>query len=544
MAVKTYQAYTMSEALDAAKRDLGAEATILETRSFKRGGILGFGKKTIFELTATEADSAQLSRANKIVKKNRLASNAAQKAYSKIASPAKAIDRQSSTTVIDADDRIRTRRLAQALEEAHDRRKKTTTESDQTSAVASISTNRITDQTAAFSNSNTQVSAISHGPPHSKVISKAPPPIVIPVRENPDPPQPQIEYVGGSQKVAKRFLLTSTDNNELNRLVVTAKEPKSKSITDDESPAYRDHRAADHHPMQEELSAIKQMVGQVLKHQIQTPSNAIPSMPPKLFDMYLTLLGQEVSEEIAEQILGKVRSELNSQQIENEVLVREAVLRCLTEYIPTTNSTIATKSPDGRPLTIALIGPTGVGKTTTLAKLAASYKLRHGLRVGMVTCDTYRIAAVDQLRTYANIIGLPFEVALTPSQMKRAVNSLSDCDVILIDTAGRGQRDTSKLMELKSCLEAANPHEVHLVLSSTSSEKVLLQEAEAFSEVGADKLLLTKLDEAVSFGILINVMIKIGKQLSFITTGQEVPDHIEVGSPGRLAGLVLGGEVR
>ena len=223
MAVKTYQAYTMSEALDAAKRDLGAEATILETRSFKRGGILGFGKKTIFELTATEADRVQLSRANKIVNKNRLASNAAQKAYSKIATPSKANEQQSSITVIDADDQIRTRRLAQALAEAHDRRQKTTTEVDQTTAAASISTNRMADQTSAFSNYNTQISAISQGPPLSKVISKAPPPVVIPVREKPDPPQPQIEYVGGSQKVAKRFLLTSTDKNEPNRLVVRPK---------------------------------------------------------------------------------------------------------------------------------------------------------------------------------------------------------------------------------------------------------------------------------------------------------------------------------
>ena len=292
------------------------------------------------------------------------------------------------------------------------------------------------------------------------------------------------------------------------------------------------------------LGAIKQMVGQVLKHQAQSPSKAIPSMHPKLFDMYLTLLGQEVSEELTEQILRKVRAELKPEQLDNEVIVREKVLQHLSEYIPTTGSAIAPNSPDDRPLTIALIGPTGVGKTTTLAKLAASYKLRHGRRVGMVTCDTYRIAAVDQLRTYANIIGLPFEVALTPSQMKRAVHSLRDCDVILIDTAGRGQRDTNKLEELKSCLAAADPHEVHLVLSSTSSEKVLLQEAEAFSEVGADKILLTKLDEAVSFGILINVMLKVGKNLSFITTGQEVPDHIEVGSSQRLAGLVLGGEVR
>jgi len=160
-----------------------------------------------------------------------------------------------------------------------------------------------------------------------------------------------------------------------------------------------------------------------------------------------------------------------------------------------------------------------------------------------VTCDTYRIAAVDQLRTYAGIIGLPLEVALTPTEMTRAAARLADCDVLLIDTAGRGPNDSARLDDLRQILAAADPHEVHLVLSSTASERVLLREAEAFAEVGADRIVLTKLDEAVSFGVLVNVMQSVGKALSFITTGQEVPDHIEEGRSQRLAELVLGAEL-
>jgi flagellar biosynthesis protein FlhF len=201
------------------------------------------------------------------------------------------------------------------------------------------------------------------------------------------------------------------------------------------------------------------------------------------------------------------------------------------------------KSPDDRPLTIALIGPTGVGKTTTLAKLAASFKLRHGKKVGLITSDTYRIAAVDQLRTYANIIGLPLEVAITPTEMRHALHALRENDVILIDTAGRSQNDAGRIQELKQFINAANPHEVHLVLSSTAGEKVLLNEAEAFAEVGVHKIMLTKLDEAVSFGMLINVIRQVGKQLSFVTTGQEVPKHLEVGRADRIAELVLGGQL-
>ena len=120
---------------------------------------------------------------------------------------------------------------------------------------------------------------------------------------------------------------------------------------------------------------------------------------------------------------------------------------------------------------------------------------------------------------------------------------LSDCEVILVDTAGRSQNDRDRIDELKRFIGAAEPHEVHLVLSSTAGERVLLQEAEAFGTVGVDRIVLTKLDEAVSFGVLVNVIQHVGKKLSFITTGQEVPDHIECGQSERLADLVLGGEL-
>jgi flagellar biosynthesis protein FlhF len=295
--------------------------------------------------------------------------------------------------------------------------------------------------------------------------------------------------------------------------------------------------------MQHELSAIKTMVGQVLRRQTEVgPARPAvpPDMPQQLFDLYLELIGQDLSEELADRIVKAVRGELHQEQWDDPELVREALVRHLAELVPAADGTVPQRSPDDRPLTIALIGPTGVGKTTTLAKLAASFKLRQHRRVGLVTCDTYRIAAVDQLRTYANIIGLPLEIALTPAEMRQAVHALRDCDVVLIDTAGRAPNDRGRLDELHTCLAAVDPHEVHLVLSSTSSQRVLMREAEAFAMLGADRVVLTKLDEAVSFGVLINVMQAVGKKLSFVTTGQEVPDHLEIGRPRRLAELVLG----
>src|SRR5205085_5547961 len=118
------------------------------------------------------------------------------------------------------------------------------------------------------------------------------------------------------------------------------------------------------------------------------------------------------------------------------------------------------------PHIVALIGPTGVGKTTTIAKLAANLKLRENHSVGLITIDTYRIAAVDQLKKYADIIGSPLRVVNTPEELREAVAAMSDCAFILIDTAGRSPTDTMKLNELKNLLDAVEPDEVHLVLSS------------------------------------------------------------------------------
>jgi flagellar biosynthesis protein FlhF len=209
---------------------------------------------------------------------------------------------------------------------------------------------------------------------------------------------------------------------------------------------------------------------------------------------------------------------------------------------------------------MALVGPTGVGKTTTVAKLAASFKLRHGRSVALITSDTYRIAAVDQLRTYASIIGLPLKVVMTPDEMRTAIDDLREAghDLILIDTAGRSQNNTDRLAELAAFLDAARPDQTHLVLSSAASEAVLVRTAQAFASTRPNHILFTKLDEAVNFGVLVNVVQRVARELrlsqidprsaaqrgggiplSFVTTGQEVPDHIEPGRADRLARAVL-----
>jgi len=197
----------------------------------------------------------------------------------------------------------------------------------------------------------------------------------------------------------------------------------------------------------------------------------------------------------------------------------------------------------GRRRLVALIGPTGVGKTTTIAKLAANFRLKEKRKVGLITVDTYRIAAVEQLRTYADIIDLPMTVVSTPREMREAVAKMNNLELILMDTAGRSPRDEVKIQELKSMLGEAHADEVHLVLSATAGSGSLVGMARQFAAVGTTALLLTKLDEVGRLGHLLPLMRSSKLPLSHVTDGQNVPDDIQPANCRRLARMVLGMEV-
>jgi flagellar biosynthesis protein FlhF len=191
---------------------------------------------------------------------------------------------------------------------------------------------------------------------------------------------------------------------------------------------------------------------------------------------------------------------------------------------------------------VALVGPTGVGKTTTIAKLAANYRLRENKRIGLITVDTYRIAAVEQLRTYADIIDLPMEVVSTPQEMREAIDRMRDLDLVLMDTAGRSPRDEVRIRELKALLAEAKPDEVHLVLSAVGSATSMAVTAQRFATVGTSALVVTKLDEAMGLGSLLSVTRSCQLPISYLTNGQNVPDDIRVAKKKELAQLILGTE--
>ncbi len=191
------------------------------------------------------------------------------------------------------------------------------------------------------------------------------------------------------------------------------------------------------------------------------------------------------------------------------------------------------------PRVVALIGPTGVGKTTTIAKLAAQEKLFKERRVGLITADTYRIAAIEQLRIFAEIADLPVEVVYKPEEMERALHRFRYFDMVFIDTAGRSQRNDEHLKDLQAMLAVASPDEVHLVLSLTTHEAVLQDVVERFRVVPVTHFLFTKLDEAVSAAPIANLCWKYEQPVSFLTTGQSVPEDIEVATPETTAERIL-----
>ncbi|WP_019910424.1 flagellar biosynthesis protein FlhF [Paenibacillus sp. HW567] len=195
-------------------------------------------------------------------------------------------------------------------------------------------------------------------------------------------------------------------------------------------------------------------------------------------------------------------------------------------------------APDTRIVYIA--GPTGVGKTTTIAKLAAEQLFKQGRKVGLITSDTYRISAVEQLRTYAAILNMPLEVVQSPGDLQRALFRLESCDLVLMDTAGRNYRNEMLVAELQSLLAKELKSETILVLSLTSKSRDMKMIAEHFGRYQLDKVIFTKLDETGSYGPLFNVLNDFPLKLSYITNGQNVPDDLLTATKEQLRGMLLG----
>jgi flagellar biosynthesis protein FlhF len=258
--------------------------------------------------------------------------------------------------------------------------------------------------------------------------------------------------------------------------------------------------------------------------------------PGQFEQIFQVLLDNDVNEDIAREIIDHALNRIDQSYWQDAPALKAGVAEIISEYF-----NIADQDPCAGREHIALIGPTGVGKTTTIAKLAAIASVLKEKRVALITIDTFRVGAVDQLKTYADIISVPLEVAHTPKELKNMLARHSDKDLVLIDTAGRSPYNQLQIAEMKVFLDACPDVQTCLVLSVTTNHKDLNEIISRFSKFSIDKLVFTKLDETHRYGSIINVMSGLQKDLAYVTTGQNVPDDIEIPVPANLAHMILYG---
>jgi len=257
-------------------------------------------------------------------------------------------------------------------------------------------------------------------------------------------------------------------------------------------------------------------------------------LPEQLFDLSCRMLKQEVREELIVRMLGELQQEFSPECLGDSEQVRKSLLSKMKRELSLSGPINLNA---GSPKIAAFVGPTGVGKTTTVAKLAAQYALSEKKKVALLSIDNYRIAAIEQLKVYATIMNLPFKAVSSKEDLGKALGEFAEKDLILIDTAGRSQQN--HIGEVKQFLNQAYPIETYLVMSITSKDNNLTAISHQFEELPVDRLIFTKLDESCTYGTLFNQLTQIEKPLAYFTTGQKVPEDIEVATQERIVSLLL-----
>lgn len=288
--------------------------------------------------------------------------------------------------------------------------------------------------------------------------------------------------------------------------------------------------------MLKQQEAEKQEVSQHIEEPVEKIESTNSQYQAYKNDMielvYQHLIDNDVNEEIAMMLVKGIKSRNMNEVVAN---VYKRLVKILDKAEPIQH--------DSQQRISIFVGTTGVGKTTTVAKIAANLIINNNKRVGLITTDTYRIAAVEQLKTYGKILSIPVKVAYSPTDLREAIKEYADMDIILIDSAGCSQKNENQFRDTVQMLAEVPEADMYLVLSLVTKYKDMAEILEKYNPYKEVRVIFSKQDETNSIGNVINIKCRYSAKLSYITTGQNVPDDIEIVAPQQIAKRLLGGEM-
>ena len=305
-----------------------------------------------------------------------------------------------------------------------------------------------------------------------------------------------------------------------------------KETPKEESPASAAQEDTSNSKLQSEVDELKGMIkslGQemtrITRHQPAPAIQPSGTEDPTLEPLRHRILDLGISKETAATVTGFAKESLTLDELTDPFAQQQYLADTIGELLQVSQDCFCARE-NNQQRRLALVGPTGVGKTTSLAKLAAKYLSSYSGSIGLITIDTYRIAAIEQLKVYADIMNLPVEVVLNPEQFEQALLKMRDRDLILIDTAGRSPKDSLCIDELANYLRPDLDIDTHLVLSATTRENELYETVDRFAPLGINHTLITKIDECTTLGVLVDLQIRNKIPYSFIANGQRVPEDL------------------
>lgn len=346
---------------------------------------------------------------------------------------------------------------------------------------------------------------------------------------------------GGAENALADTFMRAQKNSELsvtdqtrNMMVPIQKELQGIRMTlgdlSSQSNAFDDHLAGE---LKHELGEMRHMLNVLAS---RTGSLSDPDLPENLLLLYQQMKFSGLEEKFARRLVMEAQRNMTEEDLENFAYVKIFLARMLMKIIKITRGLEGLK-PSQR--IVALLGPTGVGKTTTVAKIAAEQMRKYKRKVALISVDTNHRSSAEQLRAFAKIIKVPFSVVKDKAEMNRLINSYEDYDSIIIDTDGCSQRNDGQLYEMREIFDERGRIHNSLVLSATSKDVDMNEVTRKFGCMPIDSIIFTKLDESATYGSLFNHAIRFKKPLSFLTLGQKVPEDLEVASRERLVDLLL-----